>query len=187
MDDVGAEDRVAYLPIVDRPAVTLPGGARVAVALSFDSDHETTTLRFGETSPGKLSQGEYGARVAIPRILDLLARNNIPATFFVPAVTALLYPDEQRRIIAEGHEIGMHGWIHENNSLLDEATERDLMLRTREDRIEVRRTIERGRGLGVGDPLWRLDLAVDAPAWLVDEGSTLLVREETQVVHVELR
>ena len=39
-----------------------PDGARVAVALSFDSDHETIPLRDGETSPGRLAQGEYGAR-----------------------------------------------------------------------------------------------------------------------------
>ena len=40
-----------------------PNGAKVAVALSFDSDHETQTLRWGHHSPGKLSQGEYGNRV----------------------------------------------------------------------------------------------------------------------------
>ena len=48
-------------------------GARAAVALSFDSDHETQSLRYGQNSPGKLSQGEYGSRVAVPRILRLLA------------------------------------------------------------------------------------------------------------------
>jgi len=74
-------------------------GARVAVALSFDSDHETPALRDGETSPGKLSQGQYGNRQGVPRILALLARHGIPATFFVPAVSAQLYPDEQRREI----------------------------------------------------------------------------------------
>jgi peptidoglycan/xylan/chitin deacetylase (PgdA/CDA1 family) len=47
---------------------------------------------------------------------ELLAQHQVPATFFVPAVSALLYPDEQRRVIAEGHEIGLHGWIHELNS-----------------------------------------------------------------------
>ena len=83
-----------------------PGGARCAVALSFDSDHETLTLRHGTASPGKLSQGEYGARAAMPRILGLLARHEVPATFFVPAVIAMLYPDEQRRVVAEGHEVG---------------------------------------------------------------------------------
>ena len=69
---------------------------RVAVALSFDSDHETIWLRDGQTSPGRLSQGEYGARAAVPRILRLLDRRGIPVSFFVPAVCALLRPDEVR-------------------------------------------------------------------------------------------
>src|ERR687885_767844 len=70
-----------------------PAGARVAVALSFDSDHETIPLRDGETQPGKLSQGEYGARAGVPRILNLLAQHDICASFFMPAVSALLHPD----------------------------------------------------------------------------------------------
>ena len=52
-------------------------GARVCVALSFDPDHETSTLRQGSVSPGQLSQGEYGSRVGVPRILDLLRRHDI--------------------------------------------------------------------------------------------------------------
>ena len=99
---------------------TWPGGARCAVALSFDSDHETNELRDGGRSIGRMSWGQYGNRVGVPRILKLLKKSGIPATFFVPAVTALLYPDEQRRVIAEGHEIGLHGWIHEINSVLHE-------------------------------------------------------------------
>jgi peptidoglycan/xylan/chitin deacetylase (PgdA/CDA1 family) len=106
-----------------------PGGARVAVALSFDSDHETISLRANETSPGKLSQGEYGARVGVPRVLNLLSRHNIPATFYVPAVCALLRPTEIKSYVDAGHEVGMHGWIHERNVLLDPPTERDLAQR----------------------------------------------------------
>jgi peptidoglycan/xylan/chitin deacetylase (PgdA/CDA1 family) len=106
-----------------------PGDAKVAVALSFDSDHETISLRANETSPGRLSQGEYGARVGVPRILDLLSRNNIPATFYVPAVCALLRPTEVKSYVDEGHEVGMHGWIHERNVLLNPASERDLAKR----------------------------------------------------------
>ena len=93
-------------------------GARCAVALSFDSDHETNELRDGGKSIGRLCWGQYGSRVGIPRILDLLARHDVKASFFVPAVVALLYPDEQRRLVAEGHEIGIHGWIHELNTSL---------------------------------------------------------------------
>jgi peptidoglycan-N-acetylglucosamine deacetylase len=109
-----------------------PGGARVAVALSFDSDHETLPLRDGDVLPGKLAQGEYGARVGVPRILELLARHGAPATFFVPAVSALLHDGEVARYAAEGHEVGLHGWIHERNTALSPADERDLMLRARD-------------------------------------------------------
>jgi peptidoglycan-N-acetylglucosamine deacetylase len=92
--------------------------ARCAVALSFDSDHETNELRDGGKSIGRLSWGQYGNRVCVPRILKILQENEVKATFYVPAVVALTYPDEQRRIVAEGHEIGIHGWIHELNSVL---------------------------------------------------------------------
>ena len=127
-----------------------PGGARAAVALSFDSDHETLTLRTGQRSPGKLSQGQYGSRAAMPRILGLLARHEIPATFFVPAVTAQLYPDEQRQVIAEGHEIGIHSWIHEYNSTLVPEVERDLQLRA----ADVLEQVTGHRPVGIRTPSW---------------------------------
>ena len=127
-----------------------PGRARVAVALSFDSDHESGELREGGSSPGRLSQGQYGNRVGVPRILALLKRHGVPASFFVPAVIALLYPDEQRRVLGEGHEIGIHGWIHERNSTLGYRDERDLMLRAA-DALE---TITGRRPVGMRTPSW---------------------------------
>jgi len=125
-------------------------GASVAVALSFDSDHETSTLRWGESSPGKLSQGQYGGRVAIPRIRKLLSKYDIRATFFVPAVVAEIHPDEQRELASEGNEIGMHGWIHELNSKLTAENERDLMMRAR-DTLEG---ISGQRPVGLRTPSW---------------------------------
>ncbi len=125
-------------------------GARCAVALSFDSDHETNDLREGGESVSKLSQGQYGNRQGVPRILEVLARHGVKASFFVPAVTALLYPDEQRRVIAEGHEIGIHGWIHERNSVLPLQAERELQLRAAQ-------TLERicsVRPVGIRTPSW---------------------------------
>jgi len=127
-----------------------PGGARVAVALSFDSDHDTIPLRDAVTSPGPLSQGEYGSRVAVPRIEALLARHGIRASFFVPAVVALLYPDEQRRLADAGHEIGIHGWIHERNSLLPPAAERELQLRA----ADVLEKVTGCRPVGIRTPSW---------------------------------
>jgi peptidoglycan/xylan/chitin deacetylase (PgdA/CDA1 family) len=132
-----------------RPA-SWQGGARCAVALSFDSDHETNELRDGGQSIGRLSQGQYGARQGVPRILEILGRAGVKASFFVPAVTALLYPDEQRRVIAEGHEIGIHGWIHERNSELPAEAERELQMRSAD-------TLEKicgQRPLGIRTPSW---------------------------------
>jgi peptidoglycan/xylan/chitin deacetylase (PgdA/CDA1 family) len=127
-----------------------PGGARVAVALSFDSDHETIPLRDGETSPGKLSQGEYGARVAVPRILQLLATMEIPASFFVPAVSALLHPDEVTAYVEASHEVAVHGWIHERNALLRRDEELDLTGRA----IDALERLAGRRPIGIRTPSW---------------------------------
>jgi peptidoglycan/xylan/chitin deacetylase (PgdA/CDA1 family) len=127
-----------------------PSGARCAVALSFDSDHETNELRDGGLSIGRLSWGQYGARVGVPRILALLKKYNVRASFYVPAVAALLHEDEQRCVTAAGHEIGLHGWIHELNSALSYKEERELMLRSAD-------TLEKITGLrpvGMRTPSW---------------------------------
>ena len=124
------------------------GGARCAVALSFDSDHETNELREGGESIGRLSQGQYGNRQGVPRILSILG--DVKATFFVPAVTALLYPDEQRRVVAAGHEIGIHGWIHECNSELPLEAERELQMRSA-DTLEK---LTGQRPVGIRTPSW---------------------------------
>jgi peptidoglycan/xylan/chitin deacetylase (PgdA/CDA1 family) len=126
------------------------GGARCAVALSFDSDHETNELREAGESIGRLSQGQYGNRQGIPRILEILKRHRVNASFFVPAVTALLYPDEQRRVAAEGHEIGIHGWIHERNSELPFEAERDLQMRS----ADVLEKVAGVRPVGIRTPSW---------------------------------
>lgn len=132
-----------------------PGGKRCAVALSFDADHETNELRDGGNSIGRMSWGQYGHRVGVPRILEILKRESIPATFFVPAVAAKLYPDEQRRVIAEGHEIGLHGWIHEVNSTLPEAIERDLHFRAADALEEITGV----RAVGMRTPSWDFSAA----------------------------
>src|SRR4051812_41605478 len=73
-----------------RPAAW-PGGARCCVTLSFDADHETLSLRDGDESPMRVSQGQYGNRQGVPRICALLAKHGIRASFYYPAVSALLY------------------------------------------------------------------------------------------------
>jgi peptidoglycan/xylan/chitin deacetylase (PgdA/CDA1 family) len=110
---------------------TWPNGGRVAVALSFDFDAETLFLRANQLSPQPLSRGEYGARAAMPRILQLLEKQRIPASFFIPMVSAELHSKEVDDILKSPlkHEIGVHGWVHEVLSSLSGTEERDLTLR----------------------------------------------------------
>lgn len=124
--------------------------AEVAVALSFDADHETPWLRDAETGPAAMAMGEYGARVGVPRILALLAQHSIPSTFFVPAVSALLHPGEVPSYIDAGHEVALHGWIHERNTLVSGKVERELYMRAAD-------TLERlggQRPVGIRTPSW---------------------------------
>ena len=127
-----------------------PEGARCAFALSFDSDHETNELRDGGKSIGRMAWGQYGNRVGVPRILEMLKRHDVKASFYVPAVAALTHPDEQRRVIAEGHEIGIHSWIHELNSVLSYEAESDIMHRAA-DTLEK---ITRVRPVGARTASW---------------------------------
>ena len=129
-----------------------PGGARVAVLLSFDVDNETTQgLRTGTVSIGPLSQGQYGARVALPRVLRLLEEEDVPATFFFPAWSLKLAPEQADLIQAPGmHEFGVHGWIHELNTALDGETE-ERLLRQARDVIEE---ITGVRPIGYRAPSW---------------------------------
>lgn len=129
-----------------------PGGAKVAVLLSYDVDNETVMgLRTGEVSIGPLSQGQYGHRVALPRILDLIDKEEIPATFFFPAWSLKIAPQQARIIKASGrHEIAVHGWIHELNTALDAETE-ERLLQKATDEIE---DITGKRPVGYRAPSW---------------------------------
>ena len=129
-----------------------PGGARVAVLLSYDVDNETIQgLRTGNINIGQLSQGQYGSRVALPRIVKLMDEQEIPATFFFPAWSLKLAPEQADIIQQSGrHEIGVHGWIHELNTSLDGATESRLLAQA-VDQIEA---ITGTRPVGYRAPSW---------------------------------
>ena len=131
---------------------TWPGGARVAVLLSFDVDNDTSRLASGQTpSIGAMSQGEYGARVGLKRVVELVDRHEIPASFFIPAVSLLLRPDMVGVIQESGrHEFAVHGWIHEQNSSLPAALEKQLVERA----IDYLEKATGERPVGYRAPSW---------------------------------
>jgi peptidoglycan/xylan/chitin deacetylase (PgdA/CDA1 family) len=102
---------------------------RLTVALTFDHDAISSEVTRGD-GPVKISRGEFGPRVAVPRILALLERHGIPATFFVPGHTLATFPESVASIVAAGHELGCHGWAHEDLATLPAAVERDVMTRS---------------------------------------------------------
>jgi peptidoglycan/xylan/chitin deacetylase (PgdA/CDA1 family) len=90
------------------------------VCLSFDFDGPSLWLQRRQTTPAPVSRGEFGA-VAVPRILRLLERRNIPCTFFIPGHSIETYPDVCRMVVDSGCEVGLHGYAHEYNPTLSEA------------------------------------------------------------------
>ncbi|MFC0388470.1 polysaccharide deacetylase family protein [Muricoccus vinaceus] len=96
-------------------SVNWPGGARIAVMLTFDFDAETlwTSRDPGNARrPGILSQGVYGAKVGVPKILETLEEEELKATFFVPGWTAEHHPQRTEMIVAGGHEVAHHSYSH---------------------------------------------------------------------------
>ena len=104
-----------------------PNGARVAVCISFDVDNEY--MANAQPLPVPMSAGEYGATTGLVSVLDLLDRQQIPASFYIPAVSAALHPDMIGQILKSGrHEIGVHGWIHEYLPMIGNAAKEEQLL-----------------------------------------------------------
>lgn len=108
-----------------------PGGARCAFVVKIDVDAEYVWLQMDASSkdrPMVLSIGEYGPRRGIWRLLDVLDRYGIRASFMVPGKVAEKYPDAIRTVAEHGHEIGHHGYEHENFGLLNRAAQRQVFV-----------------------------------------------------------
>jgi peptidoglycan/xylan/chitin deacetylase (PgdA/CDA1 family) len=103
-------------------------GCRCAVGFSFDFDAESLWMGiYKHDYPVVLARGEYGARAGLPRILNILARHEVEATFFVPGFTAEKHPESVRRIHEAGHELAHHGHFHENPGKLTLAEEEEVL------------------------------------------------------------
>lgn len=123
------------------------------VCLTFDFDAFSIWMStFQQTTPTALSRGEYSGRVGIVRVLDMLARHGVPATFFVPAHTASTYPAVVGDLAGAGHEVASHGFLHESPVALNAHDEEQLLLRSR----DVLERIAGVRPVGYRSPAWDL-------------------------------
>ena len=132
-----------------------PKGARCAVMLTFDFDAETLWLardRKAANLPGVMSQGRYGANVGVPRLLELLAAENVPATFYIPGWVVEHHTTRARAIRDAGHEIGHHGYLHDWASPDDPEGER----RAFEQGLKALESVLDIRPRGFRAPAWEL-------------------------------
>jgi peptidoglycan/xylan/chitin deacetylase (PgdA/CDA1 family) len=144
-----------------------PDGHRAALSLTFDVDAESAVLAVDPVYARRLStmsHQRYGPRVGVPRILRMLERAGIRATFFVPGLTVDLHPEMVEAVLAAGHELGHHGYSHvPYHRMTDDEQRRDI------DR--ALRSLERVSGIrpeGFRAPWW--ELTNSTPAILSEFG-----------------
>jgi peptidoglycan-N-acetylglucosamine deacetylase len=162
-----------------------PGGNRVAVALSFDVDNATMALSQGNLDYEVLSRGEYGAVDGLPRILRLLDKQKVPASFFIPAVSSLLHPQMIPDILSRNvHEIGIHGWIHERLPVLNDEKEEQRLL---DQSIETLTKAMGKRPVGYRAPSWKFSkytlAQVKAAGFLYD--SSLMASDDAYEINLD--
>ena len=147
--------------------VRWPDGKSAAAAFTFDVDAESAVLWGNEAVGARMSvmsHQAYGPLVGIPRILDLLEQHQIRSTFFVPGHTADRYPVAVRSIVAAGHEIAHHGYLHEQPTALTLEEEIDALDRG----LAALADVAGVRPVGYRAPMW--DLSWRTPALLAERG-----------------
>lgn len=145
--------------------VTWPAGFSAAACLTFDLDAESAVLS-GDLSAvnrmSPMSHQSYGPLVGVPRILALLQRHGVRATFFVPGYSAHRYPQAVRAIAEAGHEIAHHSYFHENTIGMDAATEAEML----DLGLRALRDVAGVRPAGYRAPLWEMNYHTP---WLLAE------------------
>ncbi len=137
--------------------------ARHLVCLTFDFDAISNWIARGAVTPTAISRGEFGV-VGAGRILDLLARRGIASTWFIPGHTIDTYPEMCRRVHAEGHEIGNHGYLHEPPATLSAEDEAAVLRRGSEAIHRICGSAPRG----YRSPAW--DLSPHTVSLLLEHG-----------------
>jgi peptidoglycan/xylan/chitin deacetylase (PgdA/CDA1 family) len=155
------------------PGFRWPDGIRAAACFTFDVDAEATMLADHPETATQLdvmTHQAYGPRTGVPRLLRLLDRTGIRATFFVPGYTAERWPVAIRSIRDAGHEIAHHGYMHEPSRAggveASEAAEEARLVRG----LEALETVLGVRPVGYRAPNWEITYRL--PALLARHGFT---------------
>lgn len=147
--------------------ITWPEGFTAASSFTFDVDAESCTIAHDPASTRRMSlmsHQSYGPKIAVPRLLKILQRQEVRATFFIPGFTAESYPDVVRQIVDGGHEVAHHGYLHEPMQGIDAATEARYIDRG----LEALFNVAGVRPVGYRAPWWELNW--HSPRLLADRG-----------------
>ena len=132
-----------------------PGDTRCVVMLGFDVDGPSAMIRRNPAvaeMPSTLSMGDFGPKVAVPRILELLAKHEVPASFYVPGWVAERHPSTVEAIAQAGHEVAHHGYLHEPPASLTREEEADVLDRG----SAILEGLTGQRPVGYRSPSWEL-------------------------------
>ncbi|MEU4840308.1 polysaccharide deacetylase family protein [Nocardia testacea] len=126
----------------------------IQVALGIDVDSCAGWLGSygGQDSPNDMQRGVFAGEVGVPRLLRLFERRAIRTTWFWPGHSLETFPAQARQCVEAGHEIGAHGYSHENPRALTPRQERDVMSRC----VELIEQLSGHRPLGYVAPWWEM-------------------------------
>ena len=126
----------------------------IFVAFGIDIDAVSGWLGSygGQDSPNDIQRGIYAGEIGVPRLLKMLTKRELPATWFVPGHSAETFPEQVKMIVDAGHEIGAHGYSHENPVDMTAQQERDVMERS----LEVLTKLSGSQPKGYVAPWWEM-------------------------------
>ena len=123
---------------------------RVAFGVDVDAVAGWLGSYGGEDSPCDISRGMFAGEVGVPRLLTLFERNDLRTTWFIPGHSVETFPDQTRMVVDAGHEIGVHGYSHENPIAMSREQESAVLDRS----IELLEKVTGRRPTGYVAPWW---------------------------------
>jgi peptidoglycan-N-acetylglucosamine deacetylase len=103
----------------------------ILVAFGIDVDAVAGWLGSygGEDSPDDISRGMFAGEVGTPRLLELFRRHDLRTTWFIPGHSIETFPEQTRMVVEAGHEVGIHGYSHENPIAMTREQEEAVLRR----------------------------------------------------------
>jgi peptidoglycan/xylan/chitin deacetylase (PgdA/CDA1 family) len=118
----------------------------------------------GEDSPNDIQRGVFAGEVGTPRLLRLFERHELSTTWFMPGHSIESFPSQMQAVADAGHEVGAHGYCHENPSAMTPDQERDVLLRS----IDVVEKVSGQAPRGYVAPWW--EMSENTAALLLENG-----------------